>query len=153
MIVLTARPDYSKQRLWQQEVKPGVRRANGLLSTSSLLKDVGDAIRQAYDRPGERSQFWLDGARHPHAFGMSPDGERAQAVRDNEKLHNTLILEARGVPARNAAQQLGGIRPEQIGERMAKIRGTLGARSSVQLGLMAAKLGLLDDIEDPDGSE
>ncbi len=79
-----------------------------------------------------RTEFWLDGPRHPAALRRTEEGARAAE-----------LLEAMGTSRRAAARWLG-VEETTITERLGKVRGKLGARSSVELGRIAAELDLLD---------
>jgi DNA-binding NarL/FixJ family response regulator len=146
LIVLTARPNFGKQRRWRHEVEPGVDRATGLLSIGSDPSHLADAILEASRRPRSRSAFWLDGPQHPFAFGRTEAGKPANQIRTNAKRHEILALEAFGKPRPKIAKRMG-IRQDQVKNHLNKTMSALGARNEVELGRRATESGLLDDLD------
>ena len=149
LIVVTARPNYGKQRRWQQEIKPGLNRANGMVSLGSDPQDLGDAIVDASDHPDKRTAFWLDEARHPFAFGKTDAGKPASEIRSNARRHEMLALMASGKPPRAIAGRMD-ITQDSVRDQINSASKTLGARNDVQLGKLATESGLLDDLDDFD---
>lgn len=149
LIVVTARPNYGKQRRWQQEIKPGLNRANGMVSLGSDPQDLADAIIEASDHPDKRSAFWLDEARHPFAFGKTDKGKPASEIRSNPKRHEILALMASGKPQRAIARRFD-VAQDSVRDQIKSASRTLGARNDVQLGKLATENGLLDDLDDFD---
>jgi DNA-binding NarL/FixJ family response regulator len=147
LIVLTARPSFGKQRRWRHASEPGVDRANGLLAIGSDPGDLVEAILDAHRRPRARSPFWLDGPRHPFAFGRTESGRAANELRANAKRHEILVLEALGKPRGKIAQRMD-IHPDQVKAHLNKAMKALGARNEVELGRLATENGLLDDLDD-----
>jgi DNA-binding NarL/FixJ family response regulator len=148
LVAITARPSYALQRRWHQRARERYL-VDGLLSFGSKAKDVAEAVRWAYDRPGLHSAFWLDGDRHPAAFHRSKRGEPADDLRKKPELHETLLFAASG-KGRTASKKSLRVKEETVGERLGKIRSMLGVRTDVQLGRRAAELGLFDDLDEYD---
>lgn len=148
LVVLTARPNFGKQRRWQQRLgKSNLNRANGLITFDSRSDDLCDAIIEAAKRPAARSAFWLDGPRHPQAFFRGEEGKGARKVHGNQRRHQILALEALGKSRRKIAD-LMDIKEDQVKVNLNTAMKNLGARSEVELGRLAVESGLLDDLED-----
>ena len=147
LVVVAARPSYAETRRWQRRIRGGRNLANSVLSLESLGEDLLNALRHAYETPERRSEYFLDGPRHPAAFHGSPEGQEAANVVKDEKLHETLALEAAGKSRAEAARRLK-IKSEQVGERLSRLRSQLAVRNDVALGSKATRLGLLDDIDE-----
>jgi len=151
LVVLTARPSYGKQRRWKRAIGSERRRANALLSIGSDSAHLSEAILDAHRRPGLDSPYWLDGPKHPYAFGRTEEGKGAASVRANRRRHEVLVLAGRGTPQNVIAKRMG-VQQDQIREQLNAAGADLGARSDVELGRLAAENGLLDDIEDFDSA-
>ena len=147
IVVVTARPDYAKTRYWRHYVRDDLPRANALLALTSTDDDLIEAIQDARKRPGQQSPFWPDGPRHPFAHSKTDEGKLATEARTRAKgeLHRTLALLASGREPRVIANELN-VQRETIGERLGVLREILGAKNDVQLGHLATRLGLLDDL-------
>jgi hypothetical protein len=152
IVVITARPSYAKYRRWQRRGEGDVPRANSLLSFEDDVAALDRALRDTHANPDKQHVFWSDGPRHPFALARTEEGKSSRDVRAKEHLHATLVLEARGVPRRVAAQRLD-VKPETLGERIGELKQLTHTKTDVQLGYQAAQLGLLDDIEELDLGE
>jgi hypothetical protein len=145
ILVLTARPSYQLQRRWRAKVgEGGDRVASGMLSLESSVDDIVGVLHASFKRPKD-SGYWLetqvDGTKvevHPTEFYATTDGQKARVLRSKPAVYDTLLVVGEG-------QEIQPRDRELVGERLKSARESLEAQSNVQLGRIAAELGLFLD--------
>jgi hypothetical protein len=151
MVVLTARPSYELQRRWRAKDDGDEERpASGMLSLDSSLEDLVGVLGASLDRPQD-SGYWLEGTVdrkkvpiHPAEFYATEEGTKARMLRSKPDDYRTLLLAGEGLSNEEIDKRehlADGVR----GERLKRAREYLGAKNSIQLGRIAAELGLFLD--------
>jgi len=151
IVVITARPSYEVQRRWRaKDMGDEERPASGMLSLESSLDDIGGSLRASLDHPKD-SGYWLetmvDGKKvplHPSEFFGTEEGEKARRLRSKPDDYRTLLLAGEGL-SNAEIEQLEHLADGVGGERLKRARECLGANSNIQLGRIAAELGLFLD--------
>ena len=151
IVVLTARPSYELQRRWRaREAGDEERPASGMLSLESGPDDIAGSLRASLDHP-EDSGYWLDrridGGElkvHPTRFYATEEGRKAHELRSRQDDYRTLLLASEGLSSQEIRQR-EHLADGVSGERLKRARECLGVKNNVQLGRIAAELGLFLD--------
>jgi hypothetical protein len=152
VVVITARPSYEIQRRWRAKVSDDARRiATAMLSLESRVADIVGTVRAALDNPDDSGR-WLtthiDGEKievHPAAFYATDEGKKVETLRSDRARYRTLLRAGEGL-SNKEIEAIEDLAKEGARDRLNKAREILDAATDVQLGRIAAELGLFVDV-------